>query len=198
MMLRNLAASAAALAALTSAALAVAARAQPAPSALSSGPQVAVTIGQAFATKAQHIYVGRRDLDELSGELSKDVGRALARNPGRAPVRLDLVLEDAVNNRPTFDQLGQVTSLSYLGSIGLGGASIGGTATLADGSVVPVKFSWYETELRDEFGPSTWTDAERAFDLFAGRVARGDLRPFRIGSTSRGSGDFVHRFGDYN
>ena len=36
-------------------------------------------------------------------------------------------------------------------------------------------FSWYETDIRWAEGRTTWTDAQRAFDLFARRYA-GDRR----------------------
>ncbi len=179
---------------IVAAALAVplALRAQPMPAA---GPQVTVSIAPAFAERARRILIGERDLDQLRRELTADVVRTSAKHPGQVPVRLDLMLDNAVPNRPTFDQLGRIVSLSYLGSIGLGGAGIGGTATLADGSTQPIRFSWYETELRNEFGPATWTDAERAFDIFARRVAHGDLRPYSLGSASRNGGDFTNQLG---
>ena len=151
---------------------------------------VAVSIAPVFADKARRISIGQRDLQELQRDLGSSVERALARRRGPgAPVRVDLVLRDAVPNRPTFEQQGRNTSLSFR-SIGLGGASVGGFVTFADGRRAPVDFQWYETDLRNELSFTTWGDADRAFDILAGRLQKGDLRPYRVGSSSRDAGDF--------
>ena len=142
-----------------------------APVAFAASPaEVNVTIGPALQKKTASY--GARELDHLRVELKKEVVEALARR--NAPVqRVDLVIEAATPNRPTFDQLRQ-PGLS-MQSVGLGGAAITGQVTGADGSTRPVSYHWFETDLRNEVGAVTWSDAYRAFDRFAGRIARGDL-----------------------
>jgi len=156
-------------------------------------PAVQVSIGPALGEKAQRLGFDRNDLQQLQRELYRSVSRALTRAGPGAPVRADLVILDAVPNRPTFEQMGRNVSLS-LRSFGLGGAAVGGQLTFADGRTVPVDFRWYETDIRYETANSTWTDAERAFDRFADRVRRGDLRPYRTGEPSRNAGAFGDRF----
>lgn len=132
-------------------------------------PNVTVAVGPELASKADRI--GMREIDELREDLAKSVGRALTRSGAQ---RADLVLEMATPNRPTFEQLGRRPGLSFW-SIGLGGASITGTVTRADGAVQPVSYRWYESDLRQVRGYTTWTDAERAFDLLAYKIARGNI-----------------------
>ena len=136
-------------------------------------PDVTVTAGQALQDKSGDY--GFEEIDGLTRQLASVVGRAVARSHApNAPVRLQLVLQDATPNRPTATELGRNAGLS-LRSIGLGGAWIDGSATMADGRKVSIGYSFYETDLRNELGPTTWSDAERAFDMLAARLAKGDL-----------------------
>lgn len=152
-----------------------------------SVPAVSVSIGADLQKKADKSY-GVRELDDLRSELTKDVLRAYAR-PAAAPVqRVDLVIEAATPNRPTFKQLGRVGLSMH--SVGLGGASITGRITAADGTVTPVSYHWFETDLRQEIGSVTWSDAYRAFDRFAARIARGDLPQQAKYTPDRYAGDF--------
>src|SRR4051812_48407106 len=93
---------------------------------------VSVAVGPELQEKADGI--GQRDIDQLREDLAKSVARGLSRSGAQ---RADLVLEAATPNRPTFEQLGRVPGLS-MWSIGLGGASITGTVTLADGTTQPI------------------------------------------------------------
>lgn len=176
-------------------AVAPAALAQPynPPPAYAAQPAVTVSIAPVFVRKAQRIGINDRDFQELQTELSRSVTRALARAGQGAPVRADLVLVDAVPNRPTFEQYGRNVSLSAR-SFGLGGASLTGEVAFADGRTAPVDFRWYETDLRYEFANATWADADRAFDLFASQLRRGDLRPYHRGEASASAGAFGSRF----
>jgi hypothetical protein len=133
--------------------------------------EVNVTIGPALQKKAASY--GARELDHLRVELKKDVVQALSRANAAPVQRVDLVIEAATPNRPTFNQLRQ-PGLS-LQSIGVGGAAITGQVVGADGSARPVSYHWYETDLRNEVAAVTWSDAYSAFDRLAGRIARGDL-----------------------
>ena len=152
-------------------------------------PDVTVTLGQALQDKSGDF--GGDQVQGLTRDLADVVGRAIARsNHTGTPVRLQLVLEDATPNRPTPAELGRNAGLSY-GSIGLGGAWIDGTAFMADGRKVSLGFSFYETNLSNEFGPSTWSDAKRAFDMLARRLARGDI-PQKAAPNAAANSGFAH------
>ncbi len=149
--------------ALTCGVMAGAVQAQPAPA-------VTVGVGAELQHKAENL--GSRDVDDIRRDLGDSVSRALVRNPGIA--RADLVIEDAQPNRPTFEQLSRTVGLSFR-SIGIGGARISGTVTLADGSVRPLRYQWYETDLRDERAAGTWSDADRSFDYLADALRSGKV-----------------------
>jgi hypothetical protein len=135
-----------------------------------SKPNVSVEAGQALQLKAGDY--GRDAVSQLTDDLASTVGKALARSHSGAPVRVKLVLEDATPTRPTLAQLGRVPGLSER-SIGLGGAWIDGYVLTADNKQLPISYSFYETNLRDELAPSMWSDASRAFEQLADQLARG-------------------------
>lgn len=144
---------------------------------------VSVSVGPELQSKSERI--GQREVAYLQDELAKDVSRALAKSGAQ---RADLVLEMATPNRPTFEQLGRHPGLSFR-SIAIGGASVTGTVTLADGSVQPVSYRWYESDIRQAKYSTTWTDAHRAFDMLASNIARGKLPnqgPHRAGDRDAG------------
>ena len=135
--------------------------AAPAPAA-----KVNVTVGPELARKSRRY--GERELSYLTTDLANTVRRAAAKG---GFTRVDLVLEDAKPNRPTFAMLARETSLS-LSSLSVGGAQITGVAYGPNGAQ-PLKSSWYETDLRQEIGTSTWTDASRAFQFLAASLSKG-------------------------
>lgn len=130
--------------------------------------QVHVTIGPELAAKSRRY--GERELADLNTELARTVARSAAKG---GFTRLELVLEDARPNRPTFAMLSRNTSLS-LQSVAVGGAKITGTAYGPNGPQ-PLKTSWYETDLRQEIGAATWSDAYRAFQFLASSLSRGKV-----------------------
>lgn len=136
--------------------------------------QVTVTIGPELEAKAGDL--GQRDLDQLAVDLRKDVEGALTRSGASGPggARLELVLADAIPNRPTYQQLGNNIDLSPK-TFGIGGAKIEGALVFPDGARRPVSYAWKETNIRNVLDLTTWGDAHRAFDQFAYRVSRGDL-----------------------
>ncbi len=146
-----------------------AATAQPARPAIA---EVHVRMGPVLQAKAKEY--GQRDLDGLAGDLKQDVERALAhrgRLSGSGGV-LELTITDAKPNRPTFAQLGANPSLS-MRSISIGGASIEGREIGRDGASRPVHYDYWETDLSAERGAVTWSDADRAFMMFASSYADG-------------------------
>jgi hypothetical protein len=131
---------------------------------------VTVTVGPELQTKAVKTY-GVRDVDRLAAELQKVVTRELTRTGAYDGARIELELTDAVPNRPTMKQMADKMGLSFE-SLGIGGADINGQAVLPDGSLKPISYRWYETDIRNARGTSTWHDAEWTFDRFAHRLAR--------------------------
>lgn len=137
--------------------------------ALAAEPQVTVTYGPKLEKKLDEY--GVRDVDRLAEELRQSVLKVAARTQTLDGARIDLVLEDAVPNRPTFQQMSDKPGLSYE-SFGVGGASISGRVTLADGARRPVSYRWYETDIRWAWPSGTWSDAEQTFDRFARSLSR--------------------------
>jgi hypothetical protein len=134
-------------------------------------PRVQVSIGPQLERKAGDY--GRDELQGLREDLSKEIERTLARR-GSQIASVALTIEDAQPNRPTMEEMGRIPGLS-MRSIGVGGARISGVVTFADGHTQPIRYQWYETDLRNEIAANTWSDAERSFmfladDLGAGRV----------------------------
>jgi hypothetical protein len=159
-----------------------------------SAAEVSVTVGPELQ-KHTRAY-GEREIDLLRKDLADSVQRALAKPGAVAPQRIDLVLESATPNRPTFHQMGAETGLS-LSSIGLGGAAITGTVTAADGTTQPVSYRRQETDLERVIGYTTWTDADRAFDSLASQIARGktpNQGPYRPDLNSYAAFDSRGRF----
>jgi hypothetical protein len=98
-------------------------------------------------------------------------GATLAQGDGAA-LTVDIIIEEATPNRPTYQQLADRPSLS-LASFGVGGARF--TAVIRDegGAVVAtVGHAYYETSIFDAFAASTWSDARFAARGFARKVAR--------------------------
>lgn len=131
-----------------------------------AGPEVQVRVGTQLAAKTADY--GERELAFLNTALARSL-RARAGKGGWT--RLDLVLEDAVPNRPTLAMQSRNVSLSQ-SSVSVGGAEVTGTAFGPRGPQ-PLRFSWWETDLRNEVGAGVWTDAERAFDILGGELGRG-------------------------
>ena len=138
--------------------------------ALAAPAVVTVSISPDLQTKAERTY-GVDDVTRLADNLRLHVERALARSGARADERLELVLNDVAPNRPTFKQLGDRPGLS-MESFGVGGASFTGRIVGADGVATPVAYRWYESDIRQAVGTAPWSDAERAIDRFASRLAR--------------------------
>lgn len=139
--------------------------------ALAAPASVSVTVGPDLLATAERTY-GVRDVNRLADELRKDVERALARTGAYDDARIELVLEDAKPNRPTMQQMSKM-GLSFE-SFGVGGATIEGHAIRPDGSMVPLSYRWYESDIRNAWANSTWHDAEWTFNRFASRLARGE------------------------
>ena len=138
--------------------------------ALAAPASVTVTVGPELQAQAEKTY-GVRDVTRLADSLKKEVERELAKTGAYDGARIELVLHDAKPNRPTMQQMSKM-GLSFE-SFGIGGATIEGHAIRPDGSMIPLSYKWYETDIRNAWATSTWHDAEWTFDRFARRLARG-------------------------
>ncbi len=132
-----------------------------------AAPTVDVAIGPKLQKKADKY--GVREFDYLSRDLQTSMIRAAGPSLDGATVKL--VIAEATPNRPTFKELGDRMGLS-MQSLGVGGAKIEGTVTYPDGRVLPVQYSYYNYDIIDAVGSTTWTAAQRAFDMAARKVAR--------------------------
>ncbi len=146
-----------------------------------AAPQVAtvrVSIGPDLAKKTQTLDA--REFDYLTRELKRSVEKRLESSGALDPQggELDLVIEDARPNRPTMREMSAKPGLSYQ-SFGVGGAEIEGKAISVDGAVTPIRYRWYETDIRNAWYQSTWADAEHAFDRFARGLGRGSVYALR-------------------
>ncbi len=133
---------------------------------------VSVTVAPELQKAFDKTY-GQRESALLTADLTQSVERGLAKSRMFDGARIELTLTDVKPNRPTFKQLGDTPGLS-LESFGLGGAAIEGKVIGADGSERPVKFGWYETDIRQAHAKWVWSDAEWAFDRLARKLARGE------------------------
>ncbi len=85
---------------------------------------------------------------------------------------MHLIIQDIAPNRPTSHQLGLSPGLSQA-SLGLGGAAVTGEVVGTDGVSHPVRYRFFQTELRNETNFTTWGDADDAFDTVARAIASG-------------------------
>lgn len=141
------------------------------------GPEINISIGSALKGRANDF--GPRELDYLRDDLRDSVSRAFA-HARNVPARVDLVIEDATPNRPTFAQLSRNVGLS-MESIGLGGARVSGAVVGPDGASRPVRYQYFETDLRNDRGAITWSDADRTFMMLADELAHGHVPDRYIG-----------------
>jgi hypothetical protein len=153
-------------------AIAAAALLASATAALAAPASVTVTIGPELQAKAVK-KLGVRDVNDLATRLQTTVTKRLTKTGAYDGARIELVLTDAQPNRPTFKELGDRPGLSYE-SFGIGGAKIEGRAIAADGSVTPISYRYYESDLRYSRHGGTWADAEATFDRFAYSLGRGE------------------------
>lgn len=141
-------------------------------SAAAAPATVSVALKPELQTKFEKTY-GVREAEFLTRDLQTTVEKSLARKGIYEGGRVELTLVDVKPNRPTFKQLSDTPGLS-LQSFGIGGAELSGRVITADGAETPISFRWYETDIRQAYGNSVWSDAEWTFDRFARRLANGE------------------------
>ncbi|WP_298746400.1 hypothetical protein [uncultured Brevundimonas sp.] len=130
-----------------------------------------VTLGAELQDRADEL--GEREVRGQADRLAEVVGRALAGGGDLDGARIDLVLTDLRPNRPTMKQLARQPGLDALRSLSIGGASIEGRITTADGRMLPVRYGWYTNNLAEVRGFGVWHDADQAYRRLAVRLAEG-------------------------
>jgi hypothetical protein len=145
--------------------------------ALAAQPSIDVQLSPALRHEAEKT-LGVKEVERLAEDLKREVGRSLDRTGVLDGARVELTLVDAKPNRPTFQQLSNQPGLS-MESFGVGGATIEGRAVAVDGTVIPLRYRWYETDIRNARYQTTWADATAAISQFAHRLARGDTAEVR-------------------
>ncbi len=139
--------------------------------AAASPASVVVSVSPELQAKAERTY-GARDIQDLVVDLQTAVARETAKTGAFDGARIVLELADVRPNRPTFKQMSDNPALSYQ-SFGTGGAEIEGHALMPNGQVVPLSYSYFESDIRYAQLGGTWSDAEQTIDRFANRMARG-------------------------
>lgn len=132
---------------------------------------ISVALGPDLQEKADEL--GPREVQEQADRLAELVGRALARDGDLDGARIELILTDLKPNRPTFQQLSDRPGLDGHRSRSIGGATIEGQITTADGRTLPVRYDWYSSSLADVWGVNTWSDADRAYRRLAVNLTDG-------------------------
>jgi len=121
--------------------------------------------------------LGAREGEYLSRAVTTAVSRALDRRGASlgqgGDVTIEISILDADPNRPTMQELSHNPGLDFMRSYSIGGAELQAVLRGADGQVIrQVEHRRYNHSINDFLGPpSTWSEAERAIQQFARKVA---------------------------
>jgi hypothetical protein len=137
-------------------------------------PAAALTVDAKVSTEFQKKLdddIGVREARVLTDALTNKVSNIFT-SRGINAERVVVTIEDARPNRPTFEQVSSKPGLDGMRSISLGGARVTGIAYDAAGKEIGTfDYRWYESDLSNTIGSTTWTDARTAFDRFSRRFA---------------------------
>lgn len=137
-------------------------------------PASALTVEARVSTEFQKKLdddIGARESRVLTDILTRKIASTFA-SRGVNAERVVVTIEDARPNKPTFEQISNKPGLDGIRSIGTGGARVTGVAYDASGKEIgKFDYKWYETDLANTLGATTWTDARTSFDRFARRFA---------------------------
>ncbi|MEO0608026.1 MAG: hypothetical protein AAFY82_07325 [Pseudomonadota bacterium] len=137
---------------------------------VAAATEVAVSYSDDFAEELTENY-GEREGERLRQDITKDLDQAFEK-AGVTAARVEIVIVDAKPNRPTFEQLSGKPGLDPIRSISIGGMELSGTAFDAEGNVLAAQdYEWFQNNIRDVVGFSTWGDANRASRRFARKMA---------------------------
>ncbi len=132
----------------------------------------AIELSPALQAKLDAEY-GQREARVLKEDLQRSVERLLKRAGKSRVAYVDLIIEDAKPNKPTFQQLAKNSSLSYAGSYSLGGARVQAKLYDSSGALLgAVSHEYYSRSLYDITSEYGWADADRAFDGAARKIQK--------------------------
>ena len=115
--------------------------------------------------------IGAREAATLTEAVTRKVTDVFTARGIQAD-RVEVTIEDARPNRPTFEQVSNKPGLDSMRSISIGGAKVSGVAFDASGREIGrLNYNWYENDLSNVLGNATWTDARTTFARFANRFA---------------------------
>ncbi|NBC20693.1 MAG: hypothetical protein GVY06_06540 [Alphaproteobacteria bacterium] len=133
--------------------------------------EINISYSDEFAETLEEDY-GMREGERLMETVRKDLEQALERQ-GVDVAQIDVTINDAKPNRPTLQQVSDQPGLDMFRSISIGGMDLTAMAYDGEGNLVAeVQYDWYENNIRDVIGASTWWDAGRASDRFSRRLAK--------------------------
>lgn len=136
---------------------------------LASATVIEVSYSEEFAETLEEDY-GEREGVFLIGKIQDHLDFELDK-AGLDPERIEVTINNAKPNRPTFKQLGDQPGLDYMRSISIGGMDLSATIFDAAGNeIAAVQYDWFESDIRQVAPAGTWSDARRASRRFAREV----------------------------
>ncbi len=141
-------------------------------------PTSAISVGRISFSEAMMLKantIGHAELRRLSTYLREDLERALMRTNwhGMAveETQLDVIIVDAMPNRPTIEQINTRDDVHYT-TRWPGGAELEAQLVDGDGRVLArFSHSWMNEEMDDAASYGIWTDTRQTFDRFANSIA---------------------------
>ena len=138
---------------------------------LAAAADISVSYSEDFAEALEEDY-GTREGERLTKTVRTDLEQALERR-GVDVARIEVVIHDAKPNRPTMQQASDKPGLDMIRSVSIGGMDLSAKAFDGEGNLVAeMQYDWYQNNIRDVIGASTWWDAGRASDRFSRKLAR--------------------------
>ena len=132
----------------------------------------AVEISSELQSKFDKDY-GAREAATLKQDLQRTVDRSLKKMGKSKVAFVDLTIEDAKPNKPTFQQLSRNTSLSYSSSYSTGGAKVNARLFDSSGALIgTVSHEYYSRGLNEIYSEYGWADADRAFNGAARKIQK--------------------------
>lgn len=146
--------------------------------ALLAGPMAAAdpvaVSGVRFAPDLQETFeedYGVREQDTLRQIITRALAQATVSGPDGLSIEVTVL--EAMPNRPTMEQARGQPGLDMFRSISIGGAKLTGVVRDANNVVVAeVTHEFRQDDIDSVVGASTWSDARRAAQGFARKVAR--------------------------
>jgi len=139
--------------------------------ALADPAAVNVTLGPDVIDASREL--GEREVQQQATRLADVVRQTLVRRGALDGAEINLTLADLKPNRPTMQQMAETPGLDAQRSISIGGATITGQVTTADGQIHPVSHDFYSNTIAEVRGFTTWQDADRAYSRLANALADG-------------------------